>query len=655
LAANSEKATNAPQLTGAARFEMLVRAVTDYAIYMLDLDGKITSWNAGAERLKGYTEDEIIGAHFSRFFTPEDRAANKPVTALKTAAETGRWEDESWRVRKDGTRFWALAVLDAIRDREGKLVGFAKITRDMTERRLAQQTLAESERRFRLLVRSVIDYALFTLDLRGNIQSWNPGAERLKGYTADEIIGKHFSTFYPEEARAAAEPQRVLTTALTQGRFEGEGWRVRKDGSHFWANVVIDPIHDEDGSLVGFTKITRDITERWSLDQAREQLYQAQKMESVGQLTGGIAHDFNNLLTAVSGSLSLLRQMTTDQRALRLLETAERAAARGSKLTQQLLAFSRQHHLQPEKVNANELIAAFEALLRSASGNIEIQLDLCQRLWLANIDPTQFQSALLNLIVNARDAIDGSGGYITIQTRNCEIDEARARSLGEITAGSYVTVAISDNGSGMSAETKAKAIEPFYTTKGPGRGSGLGLSQVYGFVRQSNGQIEIDSEVERGTTITIFLPALIDESAASDEADATGTVGPVLVTEDDPEVLSVAVETLRILGYEVYSAASASEALTILERGTPVDVLFADIVMPNGMNGIDLAREARRSRPDIRVLLASGYSHKGIEPGEPMDFIAKPYQMADLAAHLEAIRERYPHTRTSRTSGLFSL
>jgi PAS domain S-box-containing protein len=206
---------------------MLVRAVTDYAIYMLDLDGTVLSWNAGAERLKGYAESEILGQHFSKFFTPEERDVGKPAAAMKTAAETGRWEDEGWRVRKDGSRFWALAVLDAIRDPHGKLVGFVKITRDMTERRLAQQALVESERRFRLLISSVIDYALFTLDLEGIVRSWNPGAERVKGYTAEDIIGKHFSIFYTPEAREAGEPEQVLSTARNEGRFEGEGWRVR--------------------------------------------------------------------------------------------------------------------------------------------------------------------------------------------------------------------------------------------------------------------------------------------------------------------------------------------------------------------------------------------------------------------------------------------
>jgi PAS domain S-box-containing protein len=611
---------------------MLVRAVTSYAIYMLDPDGNVLSWNSGAERLKGYAEADIVGRHLSIFFTPQDRAAGKPETTLKAAAENGRSEDEGWRVRKDGSRFWGFCTLDAIRDADGYLLGFAKTVRDVTESRMAQQALAESERRFRLLITSVIDYALFTLDLEGVIQSWNPGAERAKGYTAHEIIGKHFSIFYTPEAREAGEPKRVLSTARSQGRFEGEGWRVRKDGSRFWANVVIDPIRDEDGNLIGFTKITRDITERRALEQAREQLYQAQKMESVGQLTGGVAHDFNNLLTAVGGSLSLLKHTITDQRAIRLLDTAESAVARGSRLTQQLLAFSRQHPAKPEKTNLNELIASLASLLRHATGeHAEIRLNLSPLLWLCEIDRTQLQSALLNLVVNARDAIADRGGIITIETANCDIDEKRAASLGDVAPGPFVMLAVSDNGSGMSPETKAKAIDPFFTTKETGRGSGLGLSQVYGFARQGGGQLEIETELGRGTTMRIFFPGLIPEGAST---------GAVLITEDDPDVLMIATETLRLLGYEIHTATNATEALAILHRGTSIDILFTDIVMPQGMNGIALAREARRLRPGIRVLLASGYSRERMDADEDMDFIAKPYQMSELARHLEAISAR---------------
>jgi PAS domain S-box-containing protein len=627
------------QPTGNQRFELLVQAVTDYAIYMIEPDGTIASWNAGAARLKGYTQEEVIGQNFSRFFTPEDQAANKPANALKTAAETGRWEDEGWRVRKDGTRFWALAVLDSIEDRDGNLIGFAKITRDITERRAAQQALTENERRFRLLVASVIDYALFTLDLNGTVQSWNPGAERLKRYREQEIIGKHFSIFYTEEARAAGDPQRVLQTAFTEGRFEGEGWRVRKDGSRFWANVVIDAIRDEGGKIIGFTKITRDISERRALEQAKEQLYQAQKMETVGQLTGGVAHDFNNLLTAVSGSHALLRRIVSDPRALNLLDTAERAVARGAKLTQQLLAFSRQHQLQPQKTNSNELITSSEALLRHAAGERALlRLDLLPRLWSTNIDQTHFQSALLNLVVNARDALEEEAGAVTVKTRNVHLDEKRASALGEISAGDYVLIAVHDNGKGMTTEIKSRAVEPFFTTKAPGRGSGLGLSQVYGFARQSNGQIEIDSTPGNGTTVRMFLPRLFDTSEAdADAPTAERKAGSILITEDDPDVLTVSVETLRLLGYEVYSAANAAEAMSILRREVPIDVLFTDVVMPNGLNGIELVREARRLRPEIRVLLCSGYSRDGIQTDESTSFLTKPYMIADLARELAAL------------------
>ena len=290
-----------------------------------------------------------------------------------------------------------------------------------------------------------------------------------------------------------------------------------------------------------------------------------------------------------------------------------------------LLAFSRQHPIEPEKSNLNELIASLASLLRHASGQAEIRLKLSPVLWVCEVDRTQLQSALLNLVVNARDSIDGPGGSITIETRNRDINEATAAALGGVAAGPFVMLAVSDNGSGMSPETKVKAIEPFFTTKGPGRDSGLGLSQVYGFARQSGGQLEIDSNIGRGTTVRIFLPRLIVE-----EADRADKLGTVLLTEDDPDVLTIAAETLQLLGDEVHTASNAAEALAILEQGTPIDILFTDIVMPNGMNGIALAREARRLRPDIRVLLTSGYSRDRLEAGENMDSIAKPIKCRTL-------------------------
>jgi len=295
-------------LSGDERFRLLVDAVTDYAIYMLDPAGNIASWNAGAERFKGYTAQEVMGRHFSLFYPDEDRRRGLPATALETSARAGKFEAEGWRVRKDGSRFWAHVVIDPIREPSGELLGFAKITRDITERKAAEQSLQHSQEELRLLVQSVIDYAIYRLDPTGRVASWNAGAQRIKGYLPEEIIGQHFSRFYTEEDRAAGEPARALATAEREGRYEKEGFRIRKDGTRFWAHVVIDPIRDPDGRLRGFAKITRDITERrdaqQKLEKAREALFQSQKMDAIGKLTGGIAHDFNNLLTAVLGSLS---------------------------------------------------------------------------------------------------------------------------------------------------------------------------------------------------------------------------------------------------------------------------------------------------------------------------------------------------------------
>jgi PAS domain S-box-containing protein len=294
------------------RYRLLVDAITDYAIYMLDTDGHVSSWNAGAQRFKGYTEAEILGEHFSRFYTPEELAAGVPARALATAEAVGRFEAEGWRVRKDGERFWAHVVIDAIRDPYGHLVGFAKITRDLTERKAAEEVLRRSEEQFRLLVQGVTDYAIYMLDPDGKVASWNAGAQRIKGYSPEDIIGEHFSRFYTEEDKTEELPRAALEIATKEGRFEKEGWRVRKDGTRFWASVVIDAIRSEDGKLIGFAKVTRDVTEKRqaqeALERAQQELFQAQKMEAVGQLTGGIAHDFNNLLMAVLGSLEIARK-----------------------------------------------------------------------------------------------------------------------------------------------------------------------------------------------------------------------------------------------------------------------------------------------------------------------------------------------------------
>jgi PAS domain S-box-containing protein len=359
--------------------EVLIAGVVDYAIYVLDLDGRVASWNAGAERIKGYTRDEILGEHFSRFYTPEDRAAGVPEQALRLATEAGRFTAEAWRCRKDGSRFWALVVIDPVYQ-NGTLIGFAKVTRDITEQHEARLAALESERRFRLLVEGVIDYAIYMLSPEGLVTNWNAGAERIKGYAASEIIGQHFSRFYTDEDIAAGKPQMALAMARLNGHYEGEGWRRRKDGSRFWASAVVNAICDE-GKLIGFAKITRDLTERQEaqqqLEHSRELLFQAQKMEAVGQLTGGLAHDFNNLLTGISGNLELLKRRMAQGRIAdldRFITGAQDAASRAAALTLRLLAFARRQTLDQRLINPNMLIANLQELLQRTIGpTIELE------------------------------------------------------------------------------------------------------------------------------------------------------------------------------------------------------------------------------------------------------------------------------------------
>jgi PAS domain S-box-containing protein len=626
------------ELTDEQRFQLLVVSVSDYAIYMLNPEGYVTSWNAGAHRFKGYVAHEIIGQHFSVFYSEEDRAAGIPAKALQIAFDEGKFEAEGWRIRKDGTRFWASVVIDPIRNDGGKLVGFAKVTRDITERKAAQEALRESEERFRLLVQGVTDYAIYMLSPTGNITNWNAGAKRIKGYTHDEVVGTHFSRFYTEEDRGGGMPSLALATAAREGRFEQENWRVRKDGSIFWAHVVIDAIRNEQGGLVGFAKITRDITEKKhaadALSRANAALFQSQKMEAIGQLTGGIAHDFNNLLAVMSSSLDVLSTRLPNESDIKILRGMQRAVERGATLTQQLLSFARQQPLKVAQNNLNALIGGFESVLRRAgNSSIAFEIKLAPELWTVSLDASRFEAALLNLIVNARDAMP-NGGKVEVATENVELDE---RQIGCLKAGRYVKTSVIDTGKGMPPEVAARAFEPFFTTKEIGKGTGLGLSQVYGFIAQSGGEVVLESEIGQGTTASIYLPAI---DGAGDDADTEMDAETVLVVEDEPDLLEVAAELFRSIGYEVLTAGNGNDALDILKRRQDVDVLFTDVMMPNGMNGIELAHLARDRWPGIKVILASGYPLPALksEHGNLDDFtfMSKPYRLSDLAKKLRA-------------------
>jgi PAS domain S-box-containing protein len=639
------------QSDDAHRLQLLIDAVVDYAIYVIDLDGRVASWNSGAEQLKGYKAEEIIGQPFSRFFTPEDQEAEFPRRALETAAQEGRFESEGWRVRRDGSRFWALAVIDPIRDEEGKLVGFAKVTRDMTERRLEQNRLLESERRFRHLVESVIDYAIFQLDTNGLIATWNGGAERIKGYAASEIVGQHFSRFYTDEDRAAGVPDRALETAAREGKFEAEGWRVRKDGTKFWASVVIDTIRSDSGELVGFAKVTRDITERMEtqriLRETQEQLAASQRMEAVGQLSGGIAHDFNNLLMIVQGNLETAQRAA---RALgppaanlqRSLGNAMRGAQRAATLTHRLLAFSRRQPLSPKIMDLNKYLPGVAEFLQRALGErIELEVAGAAGLWPIEVDVAQLESGLVNLAINARDAM-ADGGKLTVEALNQTLDRDYCRSNPEVTPGQYVVICVSDTGHGMAPDILSHAFEPFFTTKEIGHGTGLGLSQVYGFVKQSGGHIKIYSEPEQGTTVKMYFPRSGEPAASMDETGATpvsdSAQETVLVVEDDKDLRGHLVEILRDLNYRVAAAADGVAALGILEQASMrVDLLLTDVVMP-GMNGRELANRARQLRPTIKVLFMSGYSRNAVVHQGRLDLdvqlIQKPVSLSDLATRI---------------------
>jgi PAS domain S-box-containing protein len=615
-------------------YRLLVTAVVDYAIYMLDPQGIVSTWNPGAQRFKGYSADEIIGQHFSRFYTDEDRATELPRRALETAAREGRFEQEGWRVRRDGTRIWAHVVIDPIRSDTGELLGFAKVTRDVSDRRVAEEQLRRSEERFRLLVQGVRDYAIYMLDPAGRVTNWNAGAERFKGYKEAEVIGSHFSRFYSEEDRASGLPSRALETASREGRFVTEGWRVRKDGSRFWADVVIDAVRDGDGQLIGFAKITRDVTERreaqQALQEANAKLVQAQKMEMIGQLTGGIAHDFNNLLAVVLGNMSLAQKRVEDPRLRQLIENTIHAARRGGALTQRMLAFARRQDLQAQAVDVAQLVRDMAHMLqRSIGPGVQVSTRFPLSLRPVLVDANQLELALLNLAVNARDAMP-EGGELVIAAREQEVGAG-----GSLKPGRYVCLSVEDSGEGMDADTLARAVEPFFTTKGVGKGTGLGLSMIHGFAEQSGGQLLLRSKKGEGTTAELWLPvaavepAVAEPPAGPDLAPRGGRPLRVLAVDDDSLVLMNTGAQLEDLGHLVFEATSGEQALRILRRETDIDLVITDQLMP-GMTGLQLIDVIRQERPTIAVILATGYGEAGTGELQRVARLGKPFTQADL-------------------------
>ncbi|WP_448110762.1 PAS domain S-box protein [Pseudomonas lini] len=617
------------------RFRLLIDAVIDYAIYMIDPDGIITSWNAGAKRFKGYEEAEILGQHFSRFYTEEDRKAGLPQRALDTAIHDGRFEGEGWRVRKDGTHFWSHVIIDPILDPSGKLLGFAKITRDLTDRKMAEETLKQSEQQFRLLVQSVTDYAIYMLAPDGRVTNWNLGAQRIKGYRPEEIIGQHFSLFYTPEDREAGEPQRALDIAIREGRFENKAWRVRKDGTRFLAHVVVDPIRGDTGKLLGFAKITRDITEATQaqqvLEKTREALFQAQKMQAIGQLSGGIAHDFNNLLTVILGNLEVVRKRAADDpRITRLLDNATQGALRGVSLTQRMLAFARRQELKTESVDIPSLIQGITGLLRSSLGPaVTIETRFAPELEPVMADVNQLELAVLNLATNARDAMP-DGGKLVISAQTEEIHDQPQLSLAP---GRYVCLSVTDTGEGMDDATLGSAMDPFFTTKGVGKGTGLGLSMVHGFIEQLGGRFILKSQKDVGTTAELWLPVALANSTTEPaiEEPAMSRVPRlcVLVVDDDSLVLTSTSLLLEDLGHRVISAASGAQALELFDSEHDFDLVITDMVMPK-MSGAQLAQAIRVIRPHLPIVLATGYAERLEGFASRLPRLSKPFTQLNL-------------------------
>jgi len=611
-------------------------------MHSLDAQHRIVDVNEHWLDLFGYARDEVIGRKLSEFHAHDDSPLHE--ARWQKMLERGVLRDvERQFVRKSGEVFDGVTSAYLELDPEGKFLRTITTVIDITARKRAEEQLRRERQLSELLIESGTE-SIIGLDRDLRYIAWNPAMEAMSGISRDSVIGR---SFYEIRAELTGSPVDEAWRATMDGRFttlRDQPYRFSASGRSGFYDADFAPLYAPDRSIVGGFAFLRDTTERRRIE---EQLRQSQKMEAVGQLTGGVAHDFNNLLTVIMGNLDNLRHLMPDNaETRRMIEAIMRAAGRAATLTHRLLAFARRQPLEPKSIEVNRLVAGMSDLLhRSLGEGIVIETVLAGGLWRTLADPNQLENALLNLAVNARDAMP-LGGKLTIETANAFLDEAYAGAHDDVRPGQYVLIAVSDTGTGMSREVAEKAFEPFFTTKEVGQGTGLGLPQVYGFVKQSGGHVKIYSEPGEGTTVKLYLPRLaatagraIESAAEPEPADEATSTETVLVVEDDEDVRSYSAEILRGLGYRVVEAATGPAALHLLDAEAEVALLFTDVGLPGGLNGRQLADEARRRRPDIKVLFTTGYArnaivHQGrLDPG--VELLVKPFTAASLGAKVQ--------------------
>ena len=528
----------------------------------------------------------------------------------------------------------AVAVYN---DRQNYLL--SELSRAKLDFEQTQTVLKSTKRRFQIFLESVSDYAIFVLDSSGHVASWNSTAQQIIGYATQEIVGKHFSIFYRPDERRAGVPNRALELAVQKDRHEVEGWRIRKNGTPFFVTGVLTAIRDDNSNLLGFASVIRDATERRDtqekLVEAREQLAMAQKMEAIGKLTGGIAHDFNNLLMIIGGSAQLFKRLL-DPKLPRAIEALQSAAKRGETLTRQLLTFSRRQHLSPTVVDLNASIRNLRPMIESSlRGNIVYKETINPNLWPVKVDLAELELAIVNIAVNARDAMP-NGGVFALTAENVTVNNSSGQDGQN---GDFVAIEFGDSGTGIPPDLLSKIFDPFFTTKEVGKGSGLGLSQVYGFAHQSGGTVRAESKVGLGTAITIYLPSYagvaIDAPKISETARAPRPM--VLIVDDSAEVAEVTSSLFEHLGYDTVYCDSAEAALRLLADGTKIDLVFSDIVMPGTIDGVGLAGEVQARYPHLPVILTTGYSDAAQAAPPSLPILRKPFDADALRSFMQGL------------------